>query len=115
MTQVVTTDSGLKYEDVKLGTGKSPLQGQGVVVHYTGILEDGTQFDSSVDRGKPFSFTIGIGRVIQGWDEGVSSMKIGGKRRLTIPPELGYGARGAGSVIPPHATLIFEVELLDIR
>jgi len=115
MAEIITTTSGLKYIDELVGTGKSPLSGQGVVVHYTGTLEDGTQFDSSVDRGKPFSFTIGIGRVIQGWDEGVMSMQIGGKRRLVIPPELGYGAQGAGGVIPPNATLIFDVELLDIR
>ncbi len=115
MTQEITTESGLKYIELEEGTGKSPMSGQGVVVHYTGTLEDGTKFDSSVDRDKPFSFTIGIGRVIQGWDEGVMSMKIGGKRRLIIPAELGYGARGAGGVIPPNATLIFDVELLDIR
>jgi peptidylprolyl isomerase len=113
--EMITTESGLKYIDTQIGTGKTPLNGQGVMVHYTGTLEDGTQFDSSRGRGKPFSFTIGIGRVIQGWDEGVLSMKVGGKRRLIIPPELGYGARGAGGVIPPGATLIFDVELLDIR
>jgi len=115
MSETITTPSGLKYVDLEIGSGKSPLNGQGVVVHYTGTLEDGTKFDSSVDRNKPFSFTIGIGRVIQGWDEGVSSMKVGGKRRLIIPAELGYGARGAGGVIPPNATLIFDVELLEIR
>ncbi len=115
MSEEVTTSSGLKYIDMEVGSGKSPLSGQGVVVHYTGTLEDGTKFDSSVDRDKPFSFTIGIGRVIQGWDEGVMGMNIGGKRRLIIPPELGYGTRGAGGVIPPNATLIFDVELLDIR
>lgn len=115
MSNEIITDSGLKYIDLELGTGKSPISGQGVVVHYTGTLEDGTKFDSSLDRDKPFSFTIGIGRVIQGWDEGVLSMKVGGKRRLTIPSELGYGARGAGGVIPPNATLIFDVQLLEIR
>lgn len=115
MTQEITTDSGLKYIDQEIGTGKSPLSGQGVKVHYTGTLEDGTKFDSSLDRDKPFSFTIGIGRVIPGWDEGVMSMKVGGKRRLIIPSELGYGASGAGGVIPPNATLIFDVELLEIR
>jgi len=115
MSEEVTTPSGLKYIDQEVGSGKSPLSGQGVSVHYVGTLEDGTKFDSSVDRGKPFSFTIGIGRVIQGWDEGVMSMKVGGKRRLTIPADLGYGAQGAGGVIPPNATLIFEVELLAIR
>lgn len=115
MPEEITTDSGLKYTDLVVGDGKSPLDGQGVSVHYTGTLEDGTKFDSSVDRGKPFSFTIGIGRVIAGWDEGVKSMKVGGKRRLVIPPDLGYGARGAGGVIPPNATLIFDVELLAIR
>ena len=115
MVETITTASGLQYIDTEVGTGKSPLSGQGVIVHYTGTLTDGTQFDSSYDRNKPFSFTIGIGRVIQGWDEGVSSMQVGGKRRLIIPPELGYGSRGAGKVIPPHATLIFDIELLDIR
>ncbi len=115
MSQEVVTESGLKYIELEEGTGKAPLSGQGVMVHYTGTLEDGTKFDSSVDRNKPFSFTIGIGRVIQGWDEGVMSMKVGGKRRLIIPAELGYGARGAGGVIPPNATLIFDVELLEIR
>ena len=115
MSETITTESGLQYVDLELGTGKSPLSGQGVVVHYTGTLEDGTKFDSSVDRNKPFSFTIGIGRVIPGWDEGVMSMKIGGKRRLIIPSDLGYGAQGAGGVIPPNATLLFDVELLEIR
>ena len=115
MSEEITTPSGLKYIDMEVGSGQSPVNGQGVVVHYTGTLEDGTKFDSSVDRDKPFSFTIGIGRVIQGWDEGLISMKVGGKRRLTIPAELGYGAQGAGGGIPPHATLIFDVELLDIR
>jgi len=115
MSEEITTPSGLKYIDMEIGSGESPQTGQGVVVHYTGTLEDGTKFDSSMDRNKPFSFTIGIGRVIQGWDEGVATMKVGGKRRLTIPSDLGYGARGAGGVIPPNATLIFDVELLEIR
>lgn len=111
----VTTESGLKYKDEKVGTGPSPQTGQRVKVHYTGRLEDGTKFDSSVERGQPFVFQIGVGQVIKGWDEGVATMKVGGKRVLTIPSELGYGARGAGHVIPPHATLVFEVELLGIE
>jgi FKBP-type peptidyl-prolyl cis-trans isomerase len=110
----VKTPSGLEYEDLTVGEGAEPEVGETVVVHYTGKLTDGTKFDSSVDRGDPFKFQIGVGRVIKGWDEGVISMKPGGKRILTIPPELGYGARGAGGVIPPNATLVFEVELLDI-
>ncbi|WP_008318472.1 FKBP-type peptidyl-prolyl cis-trans isomerase [Leptolyngbya sp. PCC 6406] len=110
----VTTDSGLQYVDTLEGTGAMPQSGQRVTVHYTGTLEDGTKFDSSRDRNRPFSFTIGVGQVIKGWDEGVSTMRVGGQRRLVIPPELGYGARGAGGVIPPNATLIFEVELLRI-
>lgn len=109
-----TTQSGLQYEELQEGTGASPQAGQMVSVHYTGWLTDGSKFDSSVDRGQPFEFCIGQGQVIRGWDEGVMSMKIGGKRKLTIPPELGYGARGAGGVIPPNATLIFEVELLGV-
>ncbi|MDP6593891.1 MAG: FKBP-type peptidyl-prolyl cis-trans isomerase [Candidatus Marinimicrobia bacterium] len=108
------TDSGLKYVDMKVGDGESPQAGQLVTVHYTGWLEDGTKFDSSVDKNRPFEFTIGAGRVIKGWDEGVMTMKVGGKRKLTIPSELGYGARGIGP-IPPNSTLIFEVELLAIR
>ena len=108
------TPSGLEYVDTVVGTGASPQKGKTVSVHYTGRLTNGTKFDSSVDRGQPFSFTIGVGQVIKGWDEGVMDMKIGGKRTLTIPPELGYGARGAGAVIPPNATLVFDVELLGV-
>lgn len=111
---VVTTESGLKYIDLQEGTGATPQTGQTVTVHYTGTLEDGTKFDSSRDRNRPFSFRIGAGQVIKGWDEGLSTMKVGGQRRLIIPPELGYGARGAGGVIPPNATLIFDVELLQV-
>ena len=109
------TNSGLKYLDIVVGSGASPQPGQSVTVHYTGTLVDGSKFDSSVDRGEPFTFRIGVGQVIRGWDEGVMGMKIGGKRRLIIPPHLGYGARGAGGVIPPNATLIFEVELLGVK
>lgn len=107
--------SNLKIEDLQVGSGDSPKPGDVVSVHYTGWLENGTKFDSSVDRGEPFEFVIGQGQVIRGWDEGVMTMKEGGKRKLTIPSELGYGARGAGGVIPPNATLIFEVELLDVK
>lgn len=110
-----TTDSGLKYYDLVEGTGDSPEPGQTVVVHYTGWLEDGTQFDSSVDRGQPFAFPIGQGMVIPGWEEGVATMKVGGKRQIVIPPDLAYGDRGSGNVIPPGATLIFEVELIEIE
>ena len=110
-----TTPSGLMIEDLVVGSGASPARGQTAVVHYTGWLTDGTKFDSSQDRGQPFEFPVGAGRVIRGWDEGVASMKVGGKRRLTIPPNLGYGAQGAANVIPPNATLIFEVELLDVK
>lgn len=109
------TDSGLKYDDLIEGEGEAAKAGQRVVVHYTGWLTDGSKFDSSLDRNDPFSFALGAGQVIRGWDEGVQGMKIGGKRKLTIPPQLGYGARGAGGVIPPNATLVFEVELLGIN
>ena len=109
------TASGLRIIDLEQGTGAEATAGQTVVVHYRGTLEDGTQFDASYDRGTPFSFPLGRGRVIKGWDEGVQGMKVGGKRKLVIPPDLGYGSRGAGGVIPPNATLIFEVELLDIK
>lgn len=113
--KVNITPSGLQYIDTVEGTGESPKRGQTVRVHYTGTLENGRKFDSSVDRNDPFEFQIGMGQVIKGWDEGVISMKVGGKRTLVIPSELGYGARGAGGVIPPNATLIFEVELLGVR
>jgi peptidylprolyl isomerase len=115
----VTTPSGLKMTDTVVGTGASPRRGQTCVMHYTGWLYQngakGQKFDSSLDRGRPFEFPIGLQRVIPGWDEGVATMKVGGKRTLIIPPELGYGSRGAGGVIPPNATLIFEVELLDVK
>ena len=110
-----TTPSGLKYTDQVVGEGPEAKAGQTVNVHYTGWLENGTKFDSSHDRKQPFGFSLGAGQVIRGWDEGVSGMKIGGKRRLTIPADLGYGSRGAGGVIPPNATLIFEVELLGVK
>ena len=113
--QTVTTPSGLQYVDEIVGTGPSPQKGQQVTVHYTGYLQDGTKFDSSRDRNQPLPFTIGIGQVIKGWDEGIMSMKVGGKRKLTIPPDLGYGQRGAPPAIPPAATLVFEVELLSVK
>ena len=113
------TASGLEYEDTQTGTGKSPAKGQTCVMHYTGWLwvdgSKGAKFDSSVDRGQPFTFPLGQGRVIKGWDEGVAGMKVGGRRTLTIPPGDGYGAQGSPPVIPPNATLLFEVELLDIK
>ena len=110
-----TTDSGLKYEDIRIGDGALCTgRGQTAIVHYTGWLEDGTKFDSSRDLDDPFSFPVQCSYVIPGWDEGVQGMKVGGVRKLTIPPELGYGERGAGSMIPPNATLVFEIELLEI-
>ncbi len=111
-----STDSGkLIIEDIKIGEGREVKSGDTVVMHYRGTLVDGTKFDSSYDRNQPFTTQIGVGQVIKGWDQGVPGMKIGGKRKLTVPADLGYGERGAGEVIPPDATLIFEVELLDIK
>lgn len=110
----IKTSSGLQYWDIKVGTGAVAANGHRVRVHYTGWLTNGTKFDSSVDRGQPFVFPLGAGRVIRGWDEGVAGMKVGGKRQLRIPSDLGYGARGAGNVIPPNATLVFDVELLGV-
>jgi peptidylprolyl isomerase len=111
----VTTRSGLKYTDVVVGTGPSPRPGQTAVVHYTGTLTDGTKFDSSVDKGQPYSFPLGMGSVIKGWDEGVATMKVGGKRHLVVPPALGYGAAGRPPAIPGGATLLFDIELLDVK
>lgn len=115
----MTTSSGLQITDIQVGTGATPKPGQTCVMHYTGWLYQGgvkgKKFDSSLDRGEPFEFPIGQGHVIRGWDEGVATMKVGGKRTLIIPPQLGYGARGAGGVIPPNATLIFDVELLAVK
>ena len=117
--KVMTTETGLKFIDTTVGTGASPKSGQTCVMHYTGWLSEGgakgKKFDSSVDRGQPFEFPIGMKRVIAGWDEGVEGMRVGGTRKLTIPPALGYGQRGAGGVIPPNATLVFEVELLGVN
>lgn len=112
---MVTTPSGLQYVDLAIGSGREAHAGETAIVHYTGTLTDGKKFDSSKDRNSPFSFRLGAGRVIKGWDEGVEGMKIGGIRKLVIPPQLGYGSRGAGAAVPPNATLIFEVELLDLR
>ena len=107
--------TGVMYKDIKIGKGDEALLGSTVVVHYNGYLTDGTKFDSSRDKGEPFEFTLGQGEVIEGWDNGVFGMKVGGKRQLVIPPELGYGEAGAGGVIPPNATLVFVVELLDVK
>lgn len=112
---VATTESGLKIEDSVLGKGKEVKAGDTVTVNYKGTLENGKQFDSSYDRGQPFTVQIGAGQVIKGWDEGIPGMRVGGKRRLIIPSELGYGTQGAGGIIPPNATLIFEIELLSIK
>ena len=111
----VSTSSGLKYTDTVVGEGEAPKKGSKVTVHYSGYLTDGKKFDSSVDRNQPFQFVLGVGQVIKGWDEGVAGMKVGGKRKLVIPAQLGYGARGAGNVIPPNAELIFDVELLGMK
>lgn len=117
--KMIATPTGLKYSDEKSGAGSEAVQGKTVFVHYTGWLSNngskGKKFDSSLDRGQPFSFTLGAGQVIAGWDEGVAGMKVGGKRTLLIPPALGYGARGAGNAIPPNANLIFDVELLEVK
>ena len=112
---MITTESGLQIEDISIGEGEAAAAGQFVSVHYTGWLTDGRKFDSSKDRDQPFQFPLGARHVIAGWDEGVQGMRVGGVRKLTIPSHLGYGARGAGGVIPPNATLVFEVELLGIR
>ncbi len=114
-SNAMTTESGLRYVDLVVGKGQQAQAGDLAIVHYTGWLADGTKFDSSLDRREPFSFRLGAGEVIRGWDEGVSTMKVGGKRKLIIPPQLAYGARGAGRVIPPNATLTFDVELLELR
>jgi peptidylprolyl isomerase len=113
--KIVTTKSGLKYEDLEVGKGPSPKSGQTVTVHYTGWLTNGKKFDSSKDHGQPFEFQIGQEQVIKGWDEGVSTMKVGGRRKLTIPPGLAYGERAMGDDIPANSTLVFEVELLGIK
>lgn len=114
MAEPIKTASGLEYVDEVVGDGANPTPGQKVTVHYTGTFPDGRKFDSSRDRSQPFSFTIGRGQVIKGWDEGVMTMQVGGKRKLTIPASLGYGAAGAGGAIPPNATLLFDVELLGV-
>ncbi len=114
-TETTRTASGLQYRDDQVGTGPEARSGDTVVVHYTGTLEDGRKFDSSRDRGQPFSFPLGAGRVIRGWDEGVAGMKVGGRRTLIIPPDLGYGPRAVGGVIPANATLVFDVELLEVH
>ena len=114
MADKIKTASGLEYTDEVVGEGASPVAGQKVTVHYTGTFPDGRKFDSSRDRSQPFVFTIGKGQVIKGWDEGVASMKVGGQRILTVPSQLAYGAAGAGNVIPPNATLLFDVELLGV-
>lgn len=111
----VTTPSGLKYTDLVVGTGPSPRVGQTAVVHYTGTLTDGTKFDSSHDKGQPYPFVMGTGPVIQGWHEGIATMKVGGRRRLVIPPTLAYGPLGRPPLIPPNATLVFDIELLDVK
>jgi FKBP-type peptidyl-prolyl cis-trans isomerase len=112
---MITTQSGLQYQDLVAGAGAEAVAGKSVTVHYTGTLQDGSQFDSSVDRNQPFSFTLGAGQVIPGWDEGVAGMKVGGKRKLVIPPNLAYGAQGYPPVIPANATLTFDVELLEVK
>jgi FKBP-type peptidyl-prolyl cis-trans isomerase len=112
---MITTQSGLQYQDLVAGAGAEAVAGKSVTVHYTGTLQDGSQFDSSVDRNQPFSFTLGAGQVIPGWDEGVAGMKVGGKRKLVIPPGLAYGAQGYPPVIPANATLTFDVELLEVK
>ncbi len=109
------TASDMEIVDIEVGSGDEAVAGKVVAVHYTGTLTDGQKFDSSLDRGRPFEFPLGAGRVIKGWDQGVAGMKVGGKRKLTIEPELAYGSRGAGGVIPPNATLVFEIELLEVR